>query len=86
MGLRRKIIRLGCGASYLQAWAMELMPGKKMMTRDNFYTMLTDNVCEAGFPSALGVKPATVESVVPVYLASVTPRGRFTNYRSRARR
>jgi len=86
LGLRRNIIRLCGRLSYLQALVLEFMPGKKLMTRDNYYAMQTDNVCMGEFVPELGVKPTALEAVVPTYLADVTPRGRYTAFRYKARR
>jgi glutathione S-transferase len=48
-GHRRPVIGLGDRLSYLQALALELLPGK-LMTRDNYDSMKVDNVCSAPFP------------------------------------
>lgn len=86
LGLRRKIIRLCGRLSYLQALVLEFMPGKKLMTRDNYFAMQVDNVCQGEFAPELGVKPTAMEAVVAAYLADVTPRGRYTAFRYKARR
>ncbi len=86
LGRRCRIVRLGPGASYLQAWALELMPGKKLMTRDNFYSMQADSVCACPFPALFGFSPANMEAVVPGYLAQALPRARYTGFRQRAGR
>ncbi len=86
LGIHRKIIRLGEKLSYLQAWALELMPGKKLMTRDDYFAMQVANVCNSEALASLGVKPTALEAVVPVYLADVTPRGRYMAFRNKAGR
>jgi NADH dehydrogenase len=63
---------------------MELKPGKKLMTRDNHYAMLTDNVCPAGFPAQFG-QPTTLESVIG-YLKEAGPRRNYTAHRAHAGR
>jgi uncharacterized protein YbjT (DUF2867 family) len=50
LGMCRFVLPLGQGASLLFARLMELKPGAKIMTRDNHYAMLTDNVCAEGIP------------------------------------
>ena len=85
-GKRRNILPLGKWMSYFQAWAMEFKPGSKLMTRDNYYAMATDNVCAGGWPSVFDFEPATLEAVAPEYLRAGTPRARYEGYRESARR
>jgi NADH dehydrogenase len=85
-GKTRSIIPLGKWMSYFQAWAMELMPGKKLMTRDNHFAMLVDNVCSGGWPSVFHFQPTALEAVAPEYLRADTPRARYEGYREGAHR
>jgi uncharacterized protein YbjT (DUF2867 family) len=84
MGMRRFILPLGNTTSYWFSRLMELKPGDKIMTRDNHYAMLTDNVCPAGFPSLFG-QPTALESVIG-YLKEAHPRRHYHGFRSRAGR
>ncbi len=84
LGLKRWIIPLDAAQSYLFARLMELKPGKKLMTRDNYYAMQTDNVCPAGFPALFG-QPTALEAVID-YLHGVGPRLGYDRYRRLARR
>ncbi len=86
IGKPRSIIPLGKRLSYLQAWALEYKPGKKLMTRDNYYAMETDNVCSGGWPSVFDFPPAALEAIAPEYLRDDTPRARYEDYREGARR
>ena len=86
IGKQRTIFPLGGFLSYLQAWALEFMPGKKLMTRDNFYAMSVDNVCSGGWPSVFNFEPATLEAIAPEYLRADSPRARYEGYRESARR
>jgi NADH dehydrogenase len=84
LGLRRRVIPLGPALSYGFAWLMEWKPGRKLMTRDNHYAMLTDNVCPAGAPS----HPACttpLESVIG-YLREQGPRRAYPSHRTKAGR
>jgi len=86
IGKRRSVVPLGKWLSYFQAWALEFKPGKKLMTRDNYYAMTTDNVCSGGWPSAFAFPPAALEAIAPEYLRADTPRARYDAYRENARR
>jgi len=81
-GHHRPIIGLGDTLSYLQAFALEILPGR-LMTRDNHRSMKVDNVCSQPFTFA--IEPAAVEAVAPSYLGDDFPRARYRAYRDRAR-
>ena len=82
-GRRRVVIGLPDRLSYLQAWAMEKMPGK-LMTRDNYLSMLVPSICTGTFPFHL--QPQALEAIAPAYLAPSGPRERYPQLRWRARR
>ncbi len=84
LGLCRLVLPLGNGASYLFARFMELKPGAKIMTRDNYHAMRSDNVCPDGFPAEFG-KPTALETVIG-YLKEAHPRRHYSHFRSRAGR
>ena len=80
LGVSRTIIGLGDGLSYLQAFALELLP-VKLMTRDNIRSMEVDSVSKAPFPSVFGFAPTCLEAVVPQYLVNDTYRARYQQFR-----
>ncbi len=86
VGSHARIVPLGRRFSYLQALALECMPGRKLMTRDNFYSMRTDNVCAGAFPALFGFDPMPLEAVAPGYLQEGMARGRYDGFRRKARR
>lgn len=84
MGMRRWILPLGTTASYWFARMMELKPGRKIMTRDNHYAMLKDNVCLPGHSSPFPCN-TVLESVIG-YLSEHGPRRAYQHHRARAGR
>ena len=85
LGLKRRIIGLNDGLSYLQAQMMELLP-IKLMTRDNLKSMEIDSVCSCPFPPIFGLQPTAMDAVVPDYLRGDTPRNAYKRFRSVAGR
>jgi uncharacterized protein YbjT (DUF2867 family) len=82
-GHPRPIVGLGDRLSYLQAWLMELAPGK-LMSRDNYYSMKLLNTSEAKLP--FGIPATPLEAVAPVYLKGLSPRSRYSEFRYHAGR
>ncbi len=82
-GNQRPVIGLSRTLSYVQAYAMELLP-VKLMTRDNLRSMEVDSVCDCAFP--FGIRPQSLEAVAPTWLAVQTPRARYQRFRDTAGR
>jgi NADH dehydrogenase len=78
------ILPLGDRASYWFARLMELKPGSKLMTRDNYYAMRVDNVCPEGFPACFG-RPTDLDAVIG-YLRAAGQRAQYARHRRAARR
>jgi uncharacterized protein YbjT (DUF2867 family) len=70
-GGQRPVVPLPAALARLQALAMEYMPGKPLMTRDNLASLQVPNVADPAMPGldALGITPATLGSVAPTYLS-----------------
>lgn len=68
IGKRVCIIPLNDAFSYLQATALEFVPGKPF-SLDNYHSLQVDSVCDQGFPDVFGITPASLEAIAPGYLA-----------------
>jgi uncharacterized protein YbjT (DUF2867 family) len=72
------------GAAWVQAWIMENLPGKPLMSRDNLASASVPNVGSGPMAAELGIpNPQSIHSVVPTYLGSETPRARLANRRAK---
>ncbi len=67
-GHARPLLGLPATLSYLQAWAMEFMPGAPL-TRDNWRSMQVPNVCDAACSLPFGLTATPLEAVAPAYLS-----------------
>lgn len=81
-GLSRWVVPLPDSLSRLQARILEHVPGKPF-SMDNYHSMQRDNVCQGPFPALFGIKPHSIESIVPGYLGSPNRSRRNDLYRSR---
>ena len=84
MGYRRKIIGLGDGLSRMIARIMEFVPGKPL-SMDNYRSLKVHSICDDNGFSAFGIEPASMEAVVPHYLAGRYERARLSDLRAQAR-
>jgi uncharacterized protein YbjT (DUF2867 family) len=66
-GHPRPVISLSDGMGRTQAWMMEYLPGKILMSRDNLDSMKVDNV--ASQPPYPGLNRTPLEAVAPKYLS-----------------
>lgn len=80
LGLKRAIVGLPDGVSRLQAAVMDFVPGKPFST-DNYKSLQTDNVTtDNAFPQ-LGIRPASIDAVVPDYLVESSRQRRLKRAR-----
>ncbi len=80
LGLKRAVIGLPDGVSRLQAALMDFVPGKPFST-DNYRSLQVDNVAgDNAFPR-LGIRPASIEAVVPGYLVESARQQRLRRAR-----
>ena len=84
LGYKRQVIPLNDRLSYAFALLMELKPGQKIMTLDNYYAMAKDNICPTGFPKRFG-PPTSLEAVLG-YLTGAGARHAYHTFRRTAQR
>jgi uncharacterized protein YbjT (DUF2867 family) len=76
------LIRLPDFVARLQAAVMDFLPGKPFST-DNYRSLSRDSVCSESGCVRLGIKPATLASILPNYLGAARPERRFEGTRRR---
>ena len=79
--IKRKIIPLPNAIAKVQAFMMELVPGKPF-SRDNYNSLQIDSVCEDTDSS----QATSVGKIVPTYLGKMNRQSRLQHYREIARR
>jgi uncharacterized protein YbjT (DUF2867 family) len=87
-GHQRPVLALPAALGRLQAAAMSLLPGEPLMSADNLDSLKAPNVASGTLPglAELGITPAALEAVAPLYLGRRPGRARFGDYRAHARR
>jgi uncharacterized protein YbjT (DUF2867 family) len=70
-GVARPVLPLPAPIARLQALAMEHLPGKPLMTRDNLASLQVPSVASTSLPGleVLGITPAALSAVAPAYLS-----------------
>ena len=86
IGKHARIIRLPDSLGRLQAMSLELAPGEPMMSRDNLDSMKTPAVASGPMAPELGIEPASIEAIAPMYLTGSSTRSRFNTFRASAGR
>ncbi len=83
-GHTRPVLGLPDTIGRLQARTMELLPGTPLMSRDNLDSMRVPNVATGQLPGlqALGIVPATLDSVAPEYLSDGRGPARLNRWRA----
>jgi NADH dehydrogenase len=87
-GSRRPVLALPALLGRLQALAMEFLPGRTLMSRDNIDSMRVASVASGKLPGLdrLGIETTPLESIAPRYLGHVSGEARLEAWRARARR
>jgi NADH dehydrogenase len=84
-GHPRPVLPLPHFAATLQALAMECLPGEPLLSRDNLASLSVPNVASGRLPglAELGIQPASLEAVLPTYLAPGVGVARLDAWRAR---
>ena len=71
-GHPRPVVALPAVLARLQAFLMELAPGRPLMSRDNLDSMKVSNVCSGQLPGldALGISASALADIAPTYLGT----------------
>lgn len=85
LGVKRIIIGLNPFLSKFLAGFLGMMPGKPF-TKDNYYSMQVNNICENNGLIKLGIKPVSLENVIPSYLQQRDTNLSFDEFRRTAGR
>ncbi|KQW51270.1 MULTISPECIES: complex I NDUFA9 subunit family protein [unclassified Roseateles] len=84
-GHERTVLALPGPLATLQALAMECLPGEPLLSRDNLASLSVPNVPSGQLPglAELGITPASLEAVLPTYLAPGAGVARLNAWRAR---
>jgi uncharacterized protein YbjT (DUF2867 family) len=85
VGANRPIFHLPEPLAKAQAWVMERLPGPTMMSRDNLDSMKSPNIATGQLPGLrdLGIEPASVYEIAPLYLKPDRKLDTFRKHASR---
>lgn len=82
IGCKTRIIGLSDGLSRLQGRVMDFVPGKPFSS-DNYLSLQVDNISDENGLTRLGIKPRSIESIVPQYLGNSPRQQRLNSCRRR---
>lgn len=84
-GHERPVLPLPHALATLQALAMECLPGEPLLSRDNLASLGVPNVASGHLPglAELGITAASLEAVLPTYLAPGSGVARLDAWRAR---
>ena len=87
-GRGRPVLALPHALGYWQALALEMLPGRTLMSRDNLRSLGVDNVASGQLPGLadLGITPTPLDALAPEYLGAAGRAADLDAMRRRARR
>ena len=84
-GVACRVVGLPDGIARVQASIMDLVPGKPFST-DNYLSLTVHSICEHDGCKGLGLKPASMESMLPAWLGSAAHEYKLDLWRRAAGR
>jgi NADH dehydrogenase len=81
-GLKRRIVGLPDVASRVQGWLMDFVPGKPFSS-DNYRSLQIDNTSTENSLWSFGIRPQSLESIVPGYLGNSIHQDHLSRFRKR---
>ncbi len=85
-GHPRPVFNMPGPFAYLQALAMEWLPGEPLMSRDNLDSMTVDNISTKPVAPELGITPTPLEPIAAQYLVPAQLPGEYDRFRGKAHR
>lgn len=87
-GVERSVWPLPAVIGRVQAMLFEMLPGEPLISRDNLDSLSLPSVATPGAPGlqALGIQPASLDQVAPMWLQAHQGTGRLDRWRAMARR
>jgi len=83
-GCARPILPLPDSVAWMQAWVMENLPGKPLLSRDNLASASVPNIGSGPMSPELGIdRPLSLHAVAPTYLGHASPRARLSDRRAK---
>lgn len=83
-GCARPILPLPDSVAWMQAWVMENLPGKPLLSRDNLASASVPNIGSGPMSPELGIEqPLSLHAVAPTYLGHASPRARLSDRRAK---
>ena len=79
-GLKRRVVGLSDSVSRLQGRLMDFVPGKPFSS-DNYRSLQTDNTSTENSLWSFGIRPRSLESVVPGYLRNSIHQDHLSRFR-----
>jgi uncharacterized protein YbjT (DUF2867 family) len=83
-GCARPILPLPDSVAWMQAWVMENLPGRPLLSRDNLASASVPNIGTGPMSPELGIdRPLSLHAVAPTYLGHASPRARLSDRRAK---
>jgi uncharacterized protein YbjT (DUF2867 family) len=79
-GLKRRVVGLPDGASRIQGKLLDFVPGKPFSS-DNYRSLQVDNTSTENSLWSLGIRPRSLESIVPAYLGNSIHQEHLNRFR-----